>query len=226
MKEIPSNYFLINRPVAHRGIFDNKIVFENTLLSTIKAIKEGYPVEADLRITKYNEVIVFHDNNIKRLTGIDKKTYNLTENDLNEIRILNGSKILKFKDLLNIVNGKIPLLLDLKCNNKNIKDFSTKVKEILKNYKGDYAITSFNPFIGVLFNNVYRGLIIFNLKSNKYFIYKILDLIFNYDFFCFNININNDIIKTKKPKLFWVIDDETKLKKAIKYNGNIIFEKF
>ena len=228
MKNIPSNHWLITKPIVHRGIYDNINVYENTITSFLNAIKECYPIELDLRITRYGEVIVYHDRNIKRLTGINKKVYDLTNEDLNKIKYLdNNSKIVKFSDLLKIINGQVPILIELKCdkNYKILKELSFKINNLLKEYNGEYAIHSFHPLIINLFKNSYTGLIIPYEKYNIYFIYKFLDKIFKYDFLAFSININNKIININKPKLFWVIDNEEKKKKAIKYNGNIIFKK-
>jgi glycerophosphoryl diester phosphodiesterase len=228
MNNIPNNHWLINKPIAHRGLFNNsKYVIENSVQAFLNAMQKGYAIEMDLRLTKYGEVVVFHDRNIKRLTGINKKVYDLTDEDLNKIKYSDcNSKILKFVDALKIINGNVPILIELKCNKnyKFIKDLSIKVNSILREYDGEYAIHSFSPFIKTMFKNDYAGLIVPYKKRNIYFIYKILDFIFKYDFLTFNINIDNDIIKINKPKLFWVIDNETKKKKAIKNNGNIIFE--
>ncbi len=227
MKNIPSNHWLITKPIAHRGIFDNINVIENTIQSFLNAINEFYPIEIDLRITKYGEVVVYHDKNIKRLTGINKRVFDLTNEDLNQIKYLNStSKIVRFSDLLKIINGQVPLLIELKCDrNYNIlKNLAFKVNLLLKEYNGEYAVQSFHPLISMFFKNTYSGLIIPYKKYNFYFIYKMFNLIYKYDFLSFDIKIENDIIKINKPKLFWVIVNESQKKKAIKYNGNIIFE--
>ena len=230
MKIITANHWLITKSIAHRGIFDNdKGVIENSIQSFLNAISCGYPIEVDLRITRYGEVVAYHDRNIKRLTGINKKVYDLTNEDLNKIKYSNSnSKIVKFSDLLKIVNGKVPLLIDLKCdkNYKILRYLAFKVNSLLKEYCGEYAIQSFHPLVSTLFKNTYTGLIVPYKKYNIYFIYKLLDFIYKYDFISFNISIKNDIIKINKPKLFWVIDNESKKKKAIKNGGNIIFENF
>ncbi len=230
MKQISSNHWLLKRPIAHRGYFDNsKGIIENSILSFLYAIKYNYPIELDLRITKYGEVIVFHDTNVKRLTGINKRVYNLTEEDINSIKYLNtSSKILKFNDLLKLVNGKVPIMIELKCNNnyKTFKKLSQKVNLLLKNYKGEYAIISFYPLIKTLFKNEYVGLIIPYKKNNIYFIYRVLNFIYNYDFLVFNIKTESNILRINKPKLFAVVKNETEKNKAIKNKGNIIFEPF
>ena len=60
-----------NKIIAHRGLHNNYIV-ENTLLAFLKAVEKDYAVELDIRLLKDGTVVVYHDINLKRLTGINK----------------------------------------------------------------------------------------------------------------------------------------------------------
>ena len=64
---------LKNLIIAHRGLFNNKDIPENSLSSFKKALDKNIPIELDVRLTKDNVLVVFHDTNLKRLTGLDKK---------------------------------------------------------------------------------------------------------------------------------------------------------
>jgi len=57
---------------AHRGLFDNKKIVENTISAFKKTLLNSINIELDVRLTKDKKIIVFHDASIKRLTGIDK----------------------------------------------------------------------------------------------------------------------------------------------------------
>ena len=67
MKDIS---FLYNSIIAHRGIYDNKKIFENSIQSFKKALRYNIPIELDIHLLKDNTIIVFHDKNLKRITGL------------------------------------------------------------------------------------------------------------------------------------------------------------
>ena len=71
--------------IAHRGLH-NEIVPENSMLAFKKAIEKNIAIELDLQITKDNKVIVFHDRNLKRMTGIDKLVDECLYEELKDIK--------------------------------------------------------------------------------------------------------------------------------------------
>ena len=62
-----------NTVIAHRGIHDNKEIPENSLKAFKLSIENNLTIELDIQLTKDNHLIVFHDANLKRMTGIDKQ---------------------------------------------------------------------------------------------------------------------------------------------------------
>ena len=77
-----------NKLIAHRGLYDNVIIPENSLRAFKSAITENYPIEIDIHLTKDNNLVVFHDHNLKRMTEKALIIENLTIDDLKEIRLL------------------------------------------------------------------------------------------------------------------------------------------
>ena len=71
-----------NLIIAHRGVHDNKNTPENSLKAFYKALIEKYPIELDIQLTKDNEIVVFHDKNLKRMTGVDKNVSDLTLDEI------------------------------------------------------------------------------------------------------------------------------------------------
>lgn len=59
---------------------------------------------------------------------------------------LTNEKIPILKDVLQIVNGKVPLLIEIK-NTSNIHEIGERLLKHLDNYKGEYILQSFNPHI-------------------------------------------------------------------------------
>jgi glycerophosphoryl diester phosphodiesterase len=96
---------------AHRGMsFEFP---ENTLVSYEKSLEEGFGLEIDVHRSKDGNLVIIHDLNVKRLTGIDKP---VTEMTLDEIRASNYSghfdknyddeKMPTFEEVINLVKHK------------------------------------------------------------------------------------------------------------------------
>ena len=66
--------FLTKNPIAHRGCHNKENqIYENTIEAFKQAVLNNYIIELDVHLLKDGKIIVFHDDNLKRLTGIDKK---------------------------------------------------------------------------------------------------------------------------------------------------------
>src|SRR5262249_61921943 len=59
--------WLIARPVAHRGLHDQKSVIENTPSAFAAAIAGRYGIECDLQVSADGEAMVYHDDALGRL---------------------------------------------------------------------------------------------------------------------------------------------------------------
>src|SRR6516164_8305516 len=59
--------WLIARPVAHRGLHDQKSVIENTPAAFAAAIAGRYGIECDLQVSADGEAMVYHDDALGRL---------------------------------------------------------------------------------------------------------------------------------------------------------------
>ena len=134
--------------IAHRGLHsEDKKIPENTLTAIRLAIEKGYGIECDINVLKDGTVVVFHDNNLKRLTGKNEYLINLNYDEIRDITILDSSeKIPTLKEVLDIVNCRVPLLIELKPLGDN-KLLCEKFIETIRGYQGAYAIHSFNPYI-------------------------------------------------------------------------------
>lgn len=132
-----------NKIIAHRGLHNNYIV-ENTLLAFLKAVEKDYAVELDIRLLKDGIVVVYHDINLKRLTGINKVIESCTLKDISNIKINDKYCIPTLEQVLKLINGKVPIYIDVKGNIGNYK-LEEKLLDLLKEYRGEIFIQSFNP---------------------------------------------------------------------------------
>jgi len=137
-----------NRYFAHRGLHNiEKGIPENSLLAFKKAAEKGYGIELDVHITKDDKIIVFHDDDLKRVCGIDKKTDEQTYEYLKDLKLLGtDEKIPLFTEVLEVYGGAGPMVLELKTGKRN-SELCKLTLDILKTYKGDVCIESFDPRI-------------------------------------------------------------------------------
>lgn len=233
--------FLLERPIAHRGLHDiEKGIPENSIEAFKRAIKNNYIIELDVHLLKDGNVVVFHDDNLKRMTGIDALIKDKTYEEIKTM-FLKETKygIPSFMEVLKLVDGKVPLLIELKYDTK-CGLLEDEVIKILKDYNGKYAIQSFNPLSINYYKkkcpNVLRGQLSSNFKNKKmFFIKKIIlrkmffNIITKPDFISYDINglPNSRVKKIKKniTVLGWTIRNNDDYKLAVKYCDNIIFEK-
>ncbi len=152
------------QPIAHRGIHDNKTVAENSMTAFRQAVDAGYGIELDVRFTKDHKMVVFHDDDLKRMCGVNKLVLNLTYEELCQYRLnIGGEKIPTMREVLELVNGKVPLVIEMKNEMSTNMALPIRLSEEMKNYPGVYSVESFNPlYVGKyrkLDKNVARGVL-------------------------------------------------------------------
>ena len=130
---------------AHRGVHDNKSVFENTITSFKLALEDKLNIELDVRLTRDDKAVVFHDTDLKRLLKENANVKDLTYDELQQYK-LGEDTIPLLEDVLSLVDGKVSLLVEIK-NAKNKLRLSKKTYELLQHYEGSYQIQSFSPLV-------------------------------------------------------------------------------
>ena len=134
---------------AHRGLYDNNGPCPENSLAAFRAAKEaGYSVEFDVRYTADRHVVVFHDDTLKRMCGVDRRVDECTLDELQEYRLLNTEETIPLLiDVLTVLEG-VPILCEIKAMRSY---FDTTLCEdtmaLLKTYTGSFCIESFNPFM-------------------------------------------------------------------------------
>lgn len=139
---------LILNGVAHRGLW-NKDVSENSLKAFELAVKNNVAIELDVHLTKDGDLVVIHDEDLRRLTGKEGIVEHLSTKELKEnYSLLDGQKIPCFEEVLDLVNEQVPILVELKVYEKNYKPLAAKVKEVLSKRIKDpknFTLISFDP---------------------------------------------------------------------------------
>ena len=194
--------------IAHRGIHDNLKVAENSMKAFKLALEKKYNIEFDIHITKDNKLVIFHDDNLKRMTGIDRNIEDLTLDEVRNLKLLNTEeKIPTFRELLDLVSGKVLLDIEIKST-KKVKLVCDLVLKELENYDGEILLKSFNPFIvkELKKNSNYKvGLLMTKKSPNKIlnlFVNTGLIYLFKFDFLAINKNMLNSKYYNKHIKKY------------------------
>ena len=138
-----------NRFFAHRGLYEkDQSVPENSLAAFRRAIDAGYGIELDIQLTKDGEVVVFHDDDLRRACGKESMVRDLTLAELKELPLFGTSeKIPLFSEVLSLVEGRVPLIVELKTQGAKNAELSLKARDMLFAYRGPYCVESFDPRI-------------------------------------------------------------------------------
>lgn len=224
MKDIA---FLTKNLIAHRGLHDS-LNPENSIGAFKKALAKNYIIELDVHATKDKQVIVFHDDNVKRMTGANKMVKDCTYAELLQLKLGNSNYTIPLlKEVLALVDGRVPIIIELKFDNK-IRVLEKEIVKILDSYQGLFAVKSFRA----------RSVLWFALNRKDYVRGQLyMDntyLFFNYftrpDFISYNIKFlpNKKITKLKKRKLLlgWTVKNKKDYDRLKNYCDNLICEDF
>lgn len=132
--------------IAHRGLHDaSSGIPENSLKAFRLAVEAGYGMEMDLQLTKDGKLVIFHDKSLERICGVKKNLTDLTYEELQAYRLQGtDERIPLFEELLQIVDGKVPLIIEMKSEGHCIRATRMACKR-LESYRGIYCIESFHP---------------------------------------------------------------------------------
>ncbi len=231
---------------AHRGFFDNESdAPENSLKAFRLAVENKYGIELDVQLTKDNVPVIMHDYDLKRACGVERKISEVTYDELQQYHLFqSGEKIPTFIEALEVIDGKVPLIIELKIPLRPA-GLCARVSEILKTYPGVYCVESFNPF-GLLwykkhYPRVVRGQLATDFVKEKtqgsrvqYFILKhlLMNFLTKPDFIAYQYLYKRDLSFLLCRKLYrvktvaWTIQNQEEFDDNKKSYELIIFESF
>jgi glycerophosphoryl diester phosphodiesterase len=121
-------------------LFDRETFPENSRSAFREAVRKGYAVELDVRLTKDEIPVVFHDATLLRMCGVEKKVSDCTYEELRRYPLVNTQKhILTLESVLEDIGGCVPVLVEMKAE-RAYKRTAEKTAEVLDSYTGVYAI--------------------------------------------------------------------------------------
>ncbi len=235
--------FLIKTPIAHRGLHDETKP-ENSLPAFLAAMERGYAIETDVRFTKDKRLVVFHDDTLLRMTGDPRPVSECMDAELRSLALKsqNGAEIAHiplFSELLQAVDGKVPLLVEIKSMpNVKGKEIAAALSDELKDYRGNYAVQSFDPFyvkaykkicpevpcgiLGTAEKGVARGIRGYTVKHMPF------NFLVKPDFLSYRKEDlpRGKVSRFKGLKLAWVVRSPEEENWSRNFVNNVIFEHF
>ncbi len=146
-------FWLMSVPIAHRGLHnrDDGIV-ENSLRAASAAIAKGFAIECDVQPSKDGCPMVFHDDDLERLTGKTGNLGDMKADALKRLSLTGGGAdtIPDLQSLLALVAGQVPLVVEIKSRFDGDMRLARNVFPILQAYSGPVAIKSFDPAVVAL----------------------------------------------------------------------------
>ena len=240
--------FLKETPIAHRGLHTDGIP-ENSLSAFEEAVRHGYAIETDVRFTKDKKLVIFHDDNVDRMTDASGEVSAFPLQALRELH-LGGTqeRIPLFSECLETIAGKAPLLLEVKdmpgVSGKEIAE--AIYAEIAKFPALEYAVQSFQPAYALAYKKLcpdiacgmlgidrtytkkdFHGSPLWRVKAKLLpkvcmNTAKKLDFI---SYFCENFP-SDKLAAYRGVRLAWTVRSPEEAARVRQYADNIIFEGF
>ena len=164
---------------AHRGLHGVDPFVENSRNAFLAALEWGAGIECDLRLTADGQMVVFHDADATRLC---KDPLFIAQSTLADVQrlLVGGHPPLGLGELLDLVAGRVPLLLEVKAESDHWRS-GPALLTALGTYAGPFGVMSFDPRIARWLKtnapDVRRGLVVRDRlpPMKRWFAMKIAD---------------------------------------------------
>jgi glycerophosphoryl diester phosphodiesterase len=234
MKSFP---WLTALPIAHRGFHDgNKLRWENTLSAFQAAIDKGYAIELDVHLSGDGVPMVFHDDELERLTGLGGFIHEKTAVEMAAMRIGGtDDHAPTLAEVLALVRGQVPLVVELKGVEGKDEGLVKAVAEQLNGYDGQLALMSFDHWLIRDFKryapDLPAGLTAWGQKPEEIELHFTM-LAHDIDFVSYHVNhLPNPFItfvreRLAMPVITWTVRDEAARERTFAHADQMTFEGF
>lgn len=233
---------MLKRRYAHRGFHQKPRIPENSMEAFRRAVLNGFGIELDIHLTKDGQLAVIHDSSLKRTCGADLDIEELTLEEAQKYFLEDSREVIPdFDEVLKLVDGHAPLIVELKVENGNEEALCKRALQSLDKYKGTYCVESFDPrAISWLRKNrpdIVRGQLAGALKKDGFRISSIADFMLRSlwvnafgkpDFVAYKFeDRNNKAFRNYRgAKFLWTIRSYEDMREAEALGCAPIFEKF
>jgi glycerophosphoryl diester phosphodiesterase len=237
----------LKRPIAHRGLHDEANgIIENSASAIEAAIAKNYAIEVDLQCAARATPIVFHDRSLDRVTLEHGPVADRDAAALCAIPLRNSEdRILSLDGLLGIVEGRVPLVIEVKSTWSDDHTYERNIAATLAPYEGHVAVMSFDPDCVAAFRDLApslpRGLIGERFEDRRHWSelsaprrfamrHLLTSVIARPNFIAYDISalpalapgIARDVFRL--PLLTWTVRSEAEKAHALLFADGVIFE--
>lgn len=147
-------------PVAHRGLWSPDGPPENSLGAFQAACAGGYGIELDVQLSADGEAMVFHDDDLKRMTGVAGRLSERTTAELSELRLAGtDERIPTLGETLALVGRRALVQVELKTPFGHVGPLEQRVHEIIIDHAGPVCVIGFNPYSHAWFAERFPGVL-------------------------------------------------------------------
>ena len=206
------------------------------------AIYGGFAIELDVQLLSDGSVVVIHDENTKRMTGVDRVVAALDSRQITQMQMVDSDQhIPLLQEVLELVNGRVPLLIEIK-NTGKVGNLESALLSTLSSYNWELAIQSFNPYSVRWFKLnaplVERGQIATDFKNDNLSFYKkfllkhlLLNCVSRPTFISYDVRYLPNWSTSRQrrkdlPILGWVVKSIEAYERMSPWCDNVIFEGF
>ncbi len=212
--------------IAHRGLHNEKFT-ENGLKAFQNAIDHGVAFEFDIHLTKDKQLVVCHDEDLKRTTGKEGIIEDLTLKEIKDnYKLLDGGEIPTLQEVFDLNKERVPMVIELKVFRKNYKELAAKSIEMFKQIKDkkNALIISFDPrsLWPLKHEGFIRSLLVIKSDEYTWFFRHSVE----------SVDLDMNLFEEKRVRRYaknhftnvWTIDTEEKLKKYAPMVDTLTFQ--
>lgn len=244
MRPVPG--WLLDRPIAHRGLHDRAAGRpENSLAAFQAAVDAGYPVELDVRLAGDGKVMVFHDENLDRLTPLSGPFSGYDSETLSRTALADTDQCIPtLAQVLEVIDNRVGIAVEVKSFHGGVGPCEEATLAAMRTYDGDWIVQSFNPFCLAWFQRhgpeVIRGQLSGPLEKWKLPWARLrcresrrfrMQWLSRPDFLCHDCaslpDLDTDRLKARGyPLTSYTVRDQATCDRLAGYVDNVIFEGF
>ena len=151
---------LFHPAVAHRGLWSPDGPPENSLGAFQAACAAGYGIELDVQLSADGEAMVFHDDDLERMTGVVGKLGDRTAADLAELRLKGSDEpIPTLLETMALVGHRAMVHVELKTPYGQVGPLERRTHEVLIDHNGPVCVIGFNPYSHAWFAQRFPGVL-------------------------------------------------------------------
>ena len=151
---------LFSPAIAHRGLWSPDGAPENSLGAFQAACAAGYGIELDVQLSADGEAMVFHDEDLARMTGVAGRPCDRTAVELAELRLKGtDERIPTLTETLALVGHRAMVHIELKTPYGHVGPLEQRVHEIIIDHAGPVCVIGFNPYSHAWFAERFPGVL-------------------------------------------------------------------